>query len=423
MRSLLGSSDLRKIEATVEQLEERVVCAVRTSSVSVNTASVSHQEDTLVRNDSQSEPLQDAWDEFRNQRTSLSLEKLCETTITSENCSVSLNEWCLGHFLLIEAVKQGEIPPTRDYKCAPVHWLKVLYRHCSTLQIGEADIDFVTSLFREAENHGLIACGGADNFIYDIRLRQDIDKEKRFTANALWHLLMHQVEQDDRIRQLYLRHEEQEVKVQDLLHFKRVQQLTALVNAILSCIPFCGALITNAFAASVTVLNEINLHDVVDSLLSVTKDTVAGVASDQLVDRFLQRGNFVLSEEQWKKIPKEQKDAVADAARSFGLSVDELREKVRDAATECVPKQDERESKVGLNNAISLVQENTNRICTILSNQSAGPSKNHEVEQDEQSDSRAKVERRKKVYDVLGKLVLTMEELTEQLDELRNESI
>lgn len=151
------------------------------------------------------EPLREAWNEFRSHRLSHPIGQLCECTITSKNCSASLHEWCHDHFLLIEAVKRGEIVPTRQYKGDCVYWLNALYIHCSTHQMGESDIGFVTALFREAESHGVIAHGGADNFVYDIHVRKEIDRERGFTANAFWQLFIHQLEHDNRLDVLYRR--------------------------------------------------------------------------------------------------------------------------------------------------------------------------------------------------------------------------
>lgn len=50
-------------------------------------------------------------------------------------------------------------------------------------------------------------------------------------VNAIWHLFVKQAETD--------------VRLQEILYYQRVQQLGAVINAVLGCVPFAGAIATN----------------------------------------------------------------------------------------------------------------------------------------------------------------------------------
>lgn len=79
-----------------------------------------------------------AWDQV--QIGKLSLKHACTTVITSQNCSHFLDEWCVAHNLLMQAVTSGDIPPSCDFDGKQLHWHQVFYTHCSKLPIGEKDI-------------------------------------------------------------------------------------------------------------------------------------------------------------------------------------------------------------------------------------------------------------------------------------------
>lgn len=86
----------------------------------------------------------------------LSLIDVCSTVITPQNCSHSLDEWCFAHNFLMQAVYSGVIPLSCDFNCNNLHWHQVLYTHSSKLTIGEKDINYLLSLFREAEAAGVM---------------------------------------------------------------------------------------------------------------------------------------------------------------------------------------------------------------------------------------------------------------------------
>lgn len=262
-------------------------------------------------------PLRAAWMSVQNRE--LSLLDACTSVITAENCSRSLDEWCIAHNLLMEAVKRHAVPASRDYDGINSHWYLELYQHCDKLAIGEKVIQFLVSLFKQAEDANVAGDSARDVFISAVKLRNDIDKDNRFVVHAIFHLFMRQAESD--------------VRLQQVLHYQRVQQVTAVVNAVLGCIPIGGAIATNAFSGGAAILNDLQICGLVESFMGVAKDASGGFGTDNLVDRFLCRGNEALSPEKWADLPPENRKVVEEAAESLGLTIDELREKLLIVAT------------------------------------------------------------------------------------------
>lgn len=259
-----------------------------------------------------------AWDLF--QANELAIDEACSTAITSENCLRSLAEWCVGHKLLMKAVQLGKIPASRHYKGNSVHWQVVLFQHCAKLAIERKDVNFVLSLFKQAENVGVIALGTMEGFVDIVGVREDIEENKRFTSTSIYQLFVRQLEMNNRLRLV--------------LHYQHVQQLTAMVNAVLGFIPIAGVVLINALTGGVTILNDLQICGLVESLLGVGKDMseyVTGRYVDRLVGNFLVRCNKILDEEEWLKLFPEKRKVIEDGASSMGLAVGELRAKLKEA--------------------------------------------------------------------------------------------
>lgn len=109
-----------------------------------------------------------------------------------------------------------------------------------------------------------------------------------------------------------------------MLHYQRVQQLTAIINAIIGCIPVVGSITTNVICGGAAFLNDLQVCRLVESLLGTAKE-FSTLGTDHLIDRFVSRGAQVLSVDQWLELSDEQHKLVEDAGRSLGLSVQELR--------------------------------------------------------------------------------------------------
>ena len=255
-------------------------------------------------------PLRKAWIDVRNEKRSL--RDVCETMITTENCCTSLDEWCIAHELLMEAVKRRELPATRNYNGNIVHWYEVLYPHCAKLAMGEKNLVYVKSMFQEAEEVGVISVGQTENLLGMITLRRDMDADNRFVVHSIYQLFMRQAETDVRLRQV--------------LHYQRVQQITSLVNAVVGLlIPVGGSIATNLIGGGAAILNDMQVCGLVGSLLGVAQDATGGLGGDALVDKFLQRTNKILSIAEWSELPDERRKDVERAATSLGLTVEELR--------------------------------------------------------------------------------------------------
>lgn len=243
----------------------------------------------------------------------LSLAEACKTAITSDNCAASLEEWSVAHDLLIEAVNLKEIPASRHLGDSIADWHKILYQLWAELAMGEKCRVFVKARFKEAEDVGVIAKGQVESLINTIVIRGDMDADNRFLVHAIYQLFMRQAEMDVRLRVV--------------LRYQRVQQVTALVNAIIGRIHVGGAIAVNVIGGGSSILNDIQVCGLVESVLGIAKDVSRGFGSDYMLERFLQKTNAVMSVEEWKKVPAEQRKAVEEAASSLGLSIEELRDK------------------------------------------------------------------------------------------------
>lgn len=116
------------------------------------------------------------------------------------------------------------------------------------------------------------------------------------------------------------------VRLRQELHYQRLQQVTAVLNALIACIPVGGAIVTNVLSGGASILEEMDVCGLVEAVLGIGKEGFGVFVSYRLVDRVLQRSKVVLSVE-WKNVPAETK-VVEDAALNLGLTIDELREKL-----------------------------------------------------------------------------------------------
>lgn len=94
-------------------------------------------------------PLRAAWVAIQDNQ--ITFADGCKNFITSKNCTASLEEWCVAHDMLMEAVKRGDISGSRHYDGAIAHWHSELYQHCATLAVGKKSIGFMKSVFKQAE--------------------------------------------------------------------------------------------------------------------------------------------------------------------------------------------------------------------------------------------------------------------------------
>lgn len=224
--------------------------------------------------------LQAAW--MAVQDNQLTLAEACATVITSENCTSSFNEWCAAHDLLMRAIEYGSIPRSLDYNGNIAHWHSVIYRFCAKHSFGRQSIEFVKQIFKQSEDAGVIGEGGVDILVNTIDIRNDIEKDNRFVVHAIYQLFVRQAETDVRLR--------------EILHYQQVQQMTALVNAIVGlCIPVGGSALTNVISGSAAIIKDFEVCGLVESLLGIANDASNGFGGGRLLDRFLRRTNNLLS--------------------------------------------------------------------------------------------------------------------------------
>lgn len=137
------------------------------------------------------------------QNKQLILTDACENFIIPKNCAASLDEWCVAHDMLMEAVKCGDTSDSRHYRGTIAYWHSELYQYCASLAVGERCLEFVKLMFKKAEDEGVIAKGQIESLINTIAIRRDLDKDNRFVVHAIYQLFVRQVETDERLRVVF----------------------------------------------------------------------------------------------------------------------------------------------------------------------------------------------------------------------------
>lgn len=196
-------------------------------------------------------PLRSTWLAVQNGQ--LALAEACRTITTSNNCAASLEEWSVAHHLLIEAVRCKEVPASRKFDDLNAYWHRVLYQHCAKLAMGRKCIDFVTARFEEAQNADVIANGQIEILINTIGIRRDMGADNHFIVHAIYQLFMRQAEMDVRLRKV--------------LHYQRVQEVSALVGAVFVCNPVGGAISANVIGDGASILNNMQVCGLAESVL------------------------------------------------------------------------------------------------------------------------------------------------------------
>lgn len=271
------------------------------------------EEHAAALHKSSTPPLRTAW--VAVQDCQITLADACKKVITSENCAASVDEWCVAHDLLMAAVRHGQVPRRPDFDGNIAHWHSELYQYCGKFVLNQDCHNLVKSMFKQAEDAGVIEKGGINLFISTNAIRQDMEKERTFTANAIYQLFLRQAETDVRLREIF--------------HYQKVQQMTALVNAIVGlCIPVGGSLVTNAISGGAAIMNDFQVCGLMGSLLGIAQDASGGFGSARLVDCFLRSSKKVLSCEEWSCLSEERRKVVVDAASNLGLTIDDLRVKL-----------------------------------------------------------------------------------------------
>jgi len=136
---------------------------------------------------------------------------------------------------------------------------------------------------------------------------------------------------------LYARQIAMDERVRSILHYQKLQQAMSFVNAILACIPLAGGVAIHVLSGGMAILEHADAEDfamsgLVESLFGVGKDWSSFI-TEPIVKRFLRAGDMVLEESTWNEIPEANRRAVEAAANGLGLSIDELRRRLR-VATE-----------------------------------------------------------------------------------------
>lgn len=143
------------------------------------------------------------------------------------------------------------------------------------------------------------------------------------------------------IADLYTRQIAMDEQVRGILHYIKVQQAMSFVNALHACIPFAGGIAVHVLSGGLPILENADAEDfavsgLVESLSGMGKYWSSFI-SEPLVKRFISAGDAVLEEKKWNEIPEANCREVEAAADGLGISIDELRRRLRVAAEEEAP--------------------------------------------------------------------------------------
>lgn len=72
----------------------------------------------------------------------------------------------------MEAVNKNTELASLDFEGQQYHWLRVLYKHCPKLAMGEHDLSLVLSMLRDEEKAGVI--DEVEAIVHSIESRRDI---------------------------------------------------------------------------------------------------------------------------------------------------------------------------------------------------------------------------------------------------------
>jgi WD domain, G-beta repeat len=263
-------------------------------------------------------PLQDAL--VRVAAGELTAAAVCRDLISADICSASLAEWCAGHLLLMQAVRNGDITGERRYDGIDFYWFKRLYLPTRRLVLGHGnDYATVKTFLLQAEAAGVIQ--SADAVVaamaahLDLRVNvRELRSSGEQILRAIARVLMRQADTEQRLCDL-----ENEIE-----RFKRVQLWTQLANILVSLSPFAGGSVACDIACTESAFEGIRVSNMVDSFLCVA--IVAHAAAiGALFNRFLSSGNDLLSEDSLAMMPVEARVLLEKFASELGVSVQGLR--------------------------------------------------------------------------------------------------
>lgn len=88
-----------------------------------------------------------------------------------------------------------------------------------------------------------------------------------------------------------------------------VQKVTSLVDAFVGCLPLIGGLSAHLISGRATVMTEVagerfGIAGLVESLFGTGKD-LSSLVAEPVVDRFLEAGKKVLTDDAWENLPEE----------------------------------------------------------------------------------------------------------------------
>jgi len=163
----------------------------------------------------------------------------------------------------------------------------------------------------EAEETGILGRGCGEMFLETTEIRSEVNR----LSNTIIDLYTRQIVMNEQIR--------------SILNYRTVQQAMSLVNAILACISLAGGAAVHVLSGGLAILES---DDGEGFTMDVLAESMAGKVQSTVVEWFLYAGGRVLEEEIWSRIPEANRHAVEASLFELGLSLDELRARIRLAA-------------------------------------------------------------------------------------------
>lgn len=135
---------------------------------------------------------------------------------------------------------------------------------------------------------------------------------------------------------LYTRQIAMDEPVRGILHYKKVEEAIAVVNALLACISIAGGVAFRVLSGGIAIQDIVDVNGCAVSGLVELQFEVGKVWSSFVteiaVKRFLRVGDAVLESETWIELPIANRHALEAAGDGLRLCMDELRRRVRRVA-------------------------------------------------------------------------------------------
>lgn len=147
----------------------------------------------------------------------------------------------------MEAMQAGEIARESTFNSNQLHWWETLYFPVFDLTMGEHDWK---RMVKAAEVAGLIDIAGGRTLFWVLVLKKEFKKDTCMRKKLMQYLYSEKKEMGEKITKL-------DANMTKVMRYQKVQKVTSLVNGVISCVPFIGALTAHWVSGGATVSTEV----------------------------------------------------------------------------------------------------------------------------------------------------------------------